>query len=143
MVQQRTRPQTVSYALSDSPVGQAAWIYEKFQRWADCNGDPERLFGRDALLDNITLYWLTNSAVSSARLYWESAGADLGSIRVDVPAGCSVFPREITLLSRRWAERTYRNLIYWNELDRGGHFPAFEQPQLFVQELRACFRAAR
>jgi epoxide hydrolase len=139
LIQQRTRPQTLSYALTDSPAGQAAWIYEKFKVWTDCNGDPETTLSRDEMLDNITLYWLTGTAASAARLYWESAGDGFAPATVDVPTGCSLFPRELMRLSRRWAEKVYRNIIYWNELDRGGHFAAFEQPALFVEELRACF----
>ena len=138
--QQRTRPQTLGYALADSPVGQMAWIVEKFHGWADCDGDPESIFSRDHLLDNAMLYWLTNSAASSARLYWHSfANFSLGEIHV--PTGCSLFPKELMRLSRRWAEGRYKNIVYWNELDCGGHFAAMEQPELFVAELRACFGA--
>lgn len=140
--QQKTRPQTLGYGLADSPVGQAAWIYEKFQGWSDCGDDPDTAFGRDALLDNIMLYWLTNSGASSARLYWESF--DRFSVdRVEVPVGISIFPREIFRASRRWAERVYRNIIHWGVLPRGGHFAAFEVPDLFVAELRACFATLR
>jgi epoxide hydrolase len=136
---QATRPQTLGYALADSPVAQAAWIYEKFYAWSDCAGDPDTLFGRDALLDNIMLYWLTGTGASSARLYWESFRSSFGPTVLDLPVGCSIFPKEIIPASRRWAERCYRNLIYWNRLERGGHFAAFEQPDLFVQEMRNCF----
>jgi pimeloyl-ACP methyl ester carboxylesterase len=115
-------------------------MYEKFKAWTDCENDPETALSRDEMLDNITLYWLTGTAASSARLYWESAGDGFTPAPVDVPTGCSLFPRELIRLSRRWAENIYRNIIYWNELDRGGHFAAFEQPELFVAELRACFR---
>ena len=140
--QQKTRPQTLGYGLADSPVGQAAWIYEKFQGWSDCGDDPDTAFGRDALLDNIMLYWLTNSGASSARLYWESF--DHFSVdRVEVPTGVSIFPREIFRASRRWAERVYRDIIHWGTLPRGGHFAAFEVPDLFVAELRACFATLR
>lgn len=140
--QQSTRPQTLGYALVDSPVGQAAWILEKFWAWTDCNGHPENALGRDAMLDNIMLYWLTASGASSARLYWESFGS-FSAGEVQTPTGCSIFPKEIFLCSRRWAENRYKNIIYWNELDRGGHFAAFEQPALFVDELRKCFRLIR
>jgi pimeloyl-ACP methyl ester carboxylesterase len=138
-VLQATRPQTLGYGLADSPVAQAAWIYEKFHSWSDCNGDPDALFTREALLDNIMLYWLTNTGASSGRLYWESFRKAFGPTVVELPVGCSIFPKEIVPAPRRWAERFYRNLIHWNELDRGGHFAAFEQPELFVQELRQCF----
>ncbi len=135
---QGTRPQTIGYALADSPIGQAAWIYEKFQAWTDNDGMPESALSVDAMLDAITLYWLTNSAASSARLYWESAEA-FKAQTIDLPVGASIFPAEIFRPSRRWAERNYLNLIHWNEPPRGGHFAAFEQPGLFVDELRACF----
>ncbi len=97
---------------------------------------------RDELLDNVMLYWLTDSAASSARLYWESFGS-FSADPVEVPAGCSIFPKEIFRCSRRWAEKRFQNLIYWNELDRGGHFAAFERPEVFVDELRGCFRRLR
>jgi pimeloyl-ACP methyl ester carboxylesterase len=144
-LQQATRPQTIGYALADSPVGQAAWIYEKFHAWTDNNGDPESALTRDEMLDNITLYWLTNTAASSARIYFENAGsgATNNSGVVELPVGCSIFPREIVPAPRSWAERLFPKLIHWNELDRGGHFAAFEQPVLFTKELRDCFRSLR
>lgn len=140
--QQSTRPQTLGYALADSPLGQAAWIIEKFWAWTDCDGHPENAIRRDDMLDNVMVYWLTNSAASSARLYWES----FGKIRHDtvkVPVGCSLFPKEIFSASRRWSEKTFENIVHWNELDKGGHFAAMEQPEIFVDELRTCFRAVR
>lgn len=140
--QQSTRPQTLGYGLVDSPIGQAAWIIEKFWAWTDCNGHPEQALTRDEMLDNIMLYWLTGSAASSARLYWESFGS-FSAGEVNTPTGCSIFPKEIFVCSRRWASNRYRNIVYWNELDRGGHFAAFEQPELFVSELRNCFRLLR
>ena len=140
--QQSTRPQTLGYGLVDSPIGQAAWILEKFWAWTDCNGHPENALTRDEMLDNIMLYWLTGSAASSARLYWESFGS-FSAGEVEIPTGCSIFPKEIFVCSRRWAGNRYRNIVYWNELERGGHFAAFEQPELFVQELRNCFRLVR
>jgi pimeloyl-ACP methyl ester carboxylesterase len=144
-LQQSTRPQTIGYALADSPAGQAAWIYEKFHAWTDNNGDPESALTRDEMLDNITLYWLTDTAASSARIYFEHAGiVDKGNSGVvDLPVGCSIFPREIVPAPRSWAERFFPKLIHWNELDRGGHFAAFEQPALFTKELRNCFRSLR
>lgn len=139
---QRTRPQTIGYALADSPVGQMAWILEKFRNWSDCGDDLLSVYNRDALLDNVTLYWLTNSAASSARLYWHSFGS-MAFDPIAVPAGGSIFPKELFQASRRWAEKRFSALIYWNELDKGGHFAAFEQPAVFVEEVRACFAKAR
>jgi pimeloyl-ACP methyl ester carboxylesterase len=141
--QQRTRPQTLGYGLADSPVGQMAWIVEKFHGWSDCGqdsgqGDPEAVFSRDHLLDNVMLYWLTNSAASSAQLYWHSLTA-FGQGDVKVPTGCTLAPWEIIRASRRWAEKRFHNIAYWNETERGGHFLAMERPELFVEEVRACF----
>jgi epoxide hydrolase len=140
---QATRPQTIGYALTDSPVGQAAWIYEKFHAWTDNDGDPEDALSRDEMLDVITLYWLTETAASSARMYLENAAVIGAPPVIEIPVGCSNFPGEIVPAPRSWAERVYPNLIYWSELDRGGHFAAFEEPALFTQELRDCFRALR
>ena len=140
---QATRPQTIGYALTDSPVGQAAWIYEKFHAWTDNDGDPEHALTRDEMLDVITLYWLTETAASSARMYLENAEVTGDPPVIEMRVGCSIFPREIVPAPRSWAERVYPNLIHWNELDRGGHFAAFEQPALFTEELRDCFRALR
>jgi pimeloyl-ACP methyl ester carboxylesterase len=140
---QATKPQTLGYGLSDSPAAQAAWIYEKFHGWSDCGGDPASVLTLDEMLDNITLYWLTGSGASSARLYWESLAGAFQPPSTDVPTGCSLFPKEVMRPSRRWASRTYRNIVYWNELEAGGHFAAFEQPELFVQEVRNCFRPFR
>ena len=144
--QQSTRPQTLGYGLADSPAGQAAWILEKFRAWTDCGegdaGHPENALSRDELLDNVMMYWLTDSAASSARLYWESF--DTPNMEpITIPVGASIFPKEIFRSSRRWAEKRFTRLVHWNELERGGHFAAFEQPELFVGELRACFRAMR
>lgn len=141
--QQSTRPQTLGYALADSPSGQALWIYEKFWKWMDCNGDPLSVLSADEILDNIMLYWLGNSAASSARLYWESYQGAFTAVPLSLPAGCSVFAKEIYRAPRSWAEACMSQLIHWNELDRGGHFAAFEQPALFVGELRTCFRTLR
>lgn len=141
--QQSTRPQTLGYGLTDSPAGQAAWIYEKFHAWSDCDGDPLNVWTRDEILDNIMLYWLTATGTSSARMYWESLGSAFNPQPTDIPTGLSLFPKEIFQPSRRWAERQYSNIIHWNKLDRGGHFAAFEQPELFVNELRECFRKIR
>jgi pimeloyl-ACP methyl ester carboxylesterase len=144
-----TRPQTVGYSLVDSPAGLCAWIVEKFWSWTDCDGHPENVLTRDELLDNLMLYWLPGTGASSARLYWESmrevrelftrANTDV----VAVPTGCSIFPKEIQRPSRRWAEKRFTDIRHWNELDRGGHFAAFEQPGLFVDELRTFFAMVR
>jgi pimeloyl-ACP methyl ester carboxylesterase len=144
--QQSTRPQTLGYGLADSPVGQMAWIVEKFYFWMDCEQGgikhPEHVLSKDELLDNVMLYWLNNTAASSARLYWESFGSpNLDPIHM--PVGCSIFPKEIFRCSRRWAQKRFSKLVYWNELDKGGHFAAFEQPDIFIAELRACFKALR
>lgn len=141
--QQSTRPQTLGYGLVDSPIGQAAWILEKFYQWTDCKGHPENVLTRDELLDNVMFYWLSASGASSARLYWESFGRGGGAGDIKVPSGISVFPKEIFKCSERWARRRYKDLRYYNILDKGGHFAAFEQPELFVEELRACFRMMR
>ena len=140
--EQSTRPQTVGYGLVDSPAGQAAWIVEKFWAWTDCDGHPENVLTRDELLDNVMLYWLPAAGASSARLYWESFVAP-GFDPVGVPTGCSIFPKEIMRMSRRWAATRFTDIVYWNELDRGGHFAAFEQPGAFVDELRSFFRLVR
>ncbi len=137
--QQSTRPQTLGYALVDSPAGQAAWILEKFWAWTDCNGDPESVLSRDEMLDNVMVYWVNAAAASSARLYWESFGGALGAEPVQVPMGGTVFPKEIFRTSKRFAERVYPNIIYWSERSNGGHFAAFEQPEVFVEEVRNCF----
>jgi epoxide hydrolase len=140
--QQSTRPQTLGYALADSPAGQAAWILEKFWSWSDCDGHPENVFDRDELLDNVMFYWATNSAASSARLYWESFARGRPT-QVPVPVGVTVYPKEIVPPVRAWMEADYPNIVYWNEQRRGGHFAAFEQPELFVEDVRNCFRQFR
>jgi len=137
--QQSTRPQTVGYALLDSPSGQAAWILEKFHAWTDNDGHPEDVLTRDELLDNVMIYWLTETAASSARLYWESMGKTRTG-EVHVPMGGSIFPKEIMRPSRRWAEKRFKNIVYWNRLDKGGHFAAFEQPELYLNEIRTWAR---
>jgi pimeloyl-ACP methyl ester carboxylesterase len=144
-VLQSTRPQTVGYSLADSPAGQAGWILEKFWAWTDCQGHPEKALSRDELLDNIMLYWLPNNGASSARLYWESFRRSFGANpqTVSLPTGVSQFAHELSLPPREWVERRYSNIVYWNEVARGGHFAAFEQPELFIEELRRCFRLMR
>ncbi len=140
--QQSTRPQTIGYGLVDSPALLCAWIVEKFWSWTDCDGDPATVLTRDEMLDNIMLYWLPGTGASAARLYWESFRKPLPG-PVTVPVGCSIFPKEIFRPSRRWAEQRFPQLHYWNELDKGGHFAAFEQPETFVSEVRAAFRPLR
>ena len=140
--QQSTRPQTLGYGLVDSPAGQAAWIYEKMWAWTDNKGTPEDALTPDEMLDNIMLYWLPRTGASSARLYWESFGV-FASTELSLPVGVSIYPREIFRPSRRWAEKRMSNIIHWNELDKGGHFAAWEQPEIFVGEIRDCFRHVR
>ncbi len=140
--QQSTRPQTLGYALTDSPVGQLAWILEKFQAWTDCDGHPENAITRDTILDIVTQYWLTASAASSARLYWESFASFLPGARVDIPTGVAAFPREIIRAPRPWCEQAYA-ITHWTDMPRGGHFAALEQPDLLVADLRECFRPLR
>jgi pimeloyl-ACP methyl ester carboxylesterase len=141
--EQSTRPQTVGYALADSAIGQAAWIYEKYREWSDCRGDPLNSFTLDEMLDNIMLYWLPNAAASSARMYWESFARVAPTAPVRTPTGVSLFPAEIYRPTRRWSERFLPNLVYWNEPARGGHFASFEAPDLFVEEMRRFFAAFR
>jgi len=142
--QQATRPQTIGYSLVDSPVGLLAWILEKFRAWTDCNGHPENALSRDEMLDNIMVYWLNAAGASSARLYWESQSlGPIPSYEIHKPTGISMFPKEIIRSSKRWAENTFKNIHYWNELDKGGHFPAFEQPELFVTEVRCSFNGMK
>jgi pimeloyl-ACP methyl ester carboxylesterase len=136
------RPQTVGYGLTDSPAGLAAWMYDYN------NGEPQRLLTKDEMLDDITLYWLTNTAVSSARLYWENKSALLSAAaqktaEISIPVGVTVFPGEIYRAPKSWTQEAYRNLIYFNEVDKGGHFAAWEEPELFTAELRAAFKSLR
>jgi pimeloyl-ACP methyl ester carboxylesterase len=141
--QPSTWPQTIEYALADSPAGQAMWIYEKFYRWTDKTGSLEDALSRDQMLDNISLYWFTNTAASSARINWENKDASLSGGKLSLPVAATVFPREIYRPPKSWAEQTYSNLIYWNEAEHGGHFAAFEEPDIFVEEMRSAFRQLR
>jgi epoxide hydrolase len=147
--EQATRPQTIGYALLDSPAALCAWVVEKFWAWTDSDGHPENVLSRDELLDNVMLYWLTRSGASAARLYWESIRqvnewiSGPLSDSVTVPTGCSIFPKELQRPSRRWAEKRFTDIRYWNEPAKGGHFAAFEQPELFVEDVRAFFRLVR
>jgi len=148
-LEQSTKPQTIGYGLVDSPMALLTWIVEKFQAWTDCDGNPENALSRDEMLDNVMLYWLPGTGASSARLYWESfkqvqewfTASTVDT--VNVPTGCSIFPKDLPRPSRRWAARRYTDIRYWNEPDKGGHFAAFEQPDLFVNEVRSFFRLVR
>ncbi|HEY6413265.1 MAG TPA: epoxide hydrolase [Edaphobacter sp.] len=143
--EQGTRPQTLSYGLNDSPVGLAAWIVEKFRAWSDCGGDVERIFGRDELLTNVMLYWVTETIPSSVRLYYESRQQPLSlscSNRVEPPVAVALFPRELAMPPRSLAERGL-NIVRWTEMPRGGHFAAMEQPELLAEDVRAFFRELR
>jgi pimeloyl-ACP methyl ester carboxylesterase len=153
-LEQATRPQTIGYALTDSPVALAAWMldhdtdsYEKITR-AFVDGEPSGQLTRDQIVDNVTLYWLTGTGTSAAREYWESgqaqaraAGQDPPEVRL--PVGFTTFPGEIFRVPRSWVEKVYPNVTYFNEVDRGGHFAAWEEPELFASELRAAFRSLR
>lgn len=136
--EQATRPQTLGYGLTDSPVGQLAWIVEKFWAWTDCDGHPENVLTRDEMLDNVMLYWATASATSSARLYWESFKKMLEAGPVQAPTGVAAFPKEIVPSPRSWCESRY-HITHWTDMPRGGHFAAFEQPELFADDVRAFF----
>lgn len=138
-----TRPQAIGYGLNDSPVGLAAWIFDYN------NGELERLLPRDDVLDNVTLYWLTNTATSAARIYWETGGQSIilapaqNTTEISLPVAISVFPGEVYRAPETWARKAYRNLAYFNEVGKGGHFAAWEQPELFSAELRAAFKSLR
>ncbi|UXN60044.1 epoxide hydrolase family protein [Phyllobacterium zundukense] len=145
-----TRPQTIGYAITDSPAGLAAWMlgHPGFSRWTYSNDDPEKSV--DEVLDDVTLYWLTNSATSSGRLYWEYGGGRSPALsavemtsEISLPVAITVFPFENYRAPETWARRAYRNLIYFHEVDKGGHFAAWEQPALFSAELRAAFKSQR
>jgi pimeloyl-ACP methyl ester carboxylesterase len=138
-----TRPQTLDYSLADSPAGLAAWFYDKFADWTDTGGQPERSLTRDEMLDDITLYWLTNTGTSGARLYWENNANNFHAVDIALPAAITVFPGEIYQAPRSWAVRSYHQLIYYNKVDKGGHFAAWEEPELFAAEIRAAFRSLR
>lgn len=143
-----TRPQTIGYPLADSPSGLAAWIYEKFAQWSDSGGIPERVLSRDEMLDDITLYWLTNTGASASRFYWENNNNNFSSEAqktkdIKVPVAISVFPKEIYKAPESWSRQAYPTLYYYHQAEKGGHFAAWEQPQLFTEELRAAFRPFR
>ncbi|MFP3991490.1 epoxide hydrolase family protein [Streptomyces sp. E11-3] len=138
---QSTRPQTLGYGLADSPVAQLAWIAEKYWTWTDHDGDLDQAIGRDRLLDTASLYWLTNTGTSSARLYWESHNR-VPMHQIAVPSGITIFPKDARM-PRPWIEQRFTDLRHWNDADRGGHFPAIEQPDFLVDELRTFFRPLR
>jgi pimeloyl-ACP methyl ester carboxylesterase len=142
-----TRPQTLGYSLADSPVGMLAFFYDKFEEWTFTGGQPERELTRDEMLDDVTLYWLTNTGASSSRSYWDAAQGGGGPFNAfdipNVPVAVTVFPGEIYPAPKSWAEKSFKKLIYWNEVDKGGHFAAWEQPEIFTNEVRAAFRSLR
>ncbi|MFC8656213.1 epoxide hydrolase [Streptomyces parvus] len=144
--QQATRPQTIGYALVDSPVGLLAWILDKFAEWSDTGDSPFETISRDRVLDNVTLYWLTRTGASAARIYYESHDSLDPALRVDVPSAITMYPRDIDKTPRPWAEQRYRNIVRWRSPEAGGHFPSLEMPEFFVADLReglAAVLAAR
>jgi pimeloyl-ACP methyl ester carboxylesterase len=138
-----TRPQTLGYGLADSPAGLAAWFYDKFATWTYSGGEAERSLTKDEMLDDISLYWFTNTATSAARLYWENNANNFNAVDISIPAAVTVFPGEIYRAPRSWAEQSYHQLVYFNEVDKGGHFAAWEEPEIFAAEIRAAFRSLR
>jgi pimeloyl-ACP methyl ester carboxylesterase len=142
-----TRPQTLGYSLADSPVGMLAFFYDKFTEWTFSKGMPENSLTRDEILDDVTLYWLTNTGTSSSRSYWDAAQGGGGPFNAfditEVPVAVTIFPGEIYRAPKTWGEQSFKKLIYWNEVDKGGHFAAWEEPELFSAELRAAFKSLR
>ncbi len=137
--QQATRPQTIGYSLVDSPVGLLAWILDKFAEWTDTEDSPFETMSRDRVLDDVTLYWLTRTGASSARIYYESHGGVNAldpDLRVDVPAAISIYPRDIEKCPRAWAQQRYRKIVRWTTPETGGHFPSLEVPESFVKDLQ-------
>ncbi|MFG3078382.1 epoxide hydrolase family protein [Streptomyces sp. NPDC048225] len=134
--QQATRPQTIGYSLVDSPVGLLAWIVDKFAEWSDTRDTPFETISRDRILDNVTLYWLTRSGASAARIYYESHNSLDPELRVDVPSAITAYPHDVEKCPRPWAEQRYRRIVRWGLPDKGGHFPSLEVPALFVEDLR-------
>jgi microsomal epoxide hydrolase len=142
---QGTRPQTLSYAMNDSPAGLAGWIVEKFRGWSDCGGEVESAISRDDMLTNITVYWVTQTANSSFRIYLETMRAGQFQpipVRIEVPTACAIFPREVVKAPRAWAEKAW-DLRQWTEMPRGGHFPALEVPELLAPDVHRFFRDLR
>ena len=143
--EQGTKPQTLGVGLNDSPAGLLAWIVEKFRAWSDCDGHPENCFSRDQLLTNVMLYWMTQTATSSAQLYWETNRSGVLTERlpfIEVPTGVGRYPKEVLRWPRSWVEQQY-NVTHWATMERGGHFAAMEQPELFADDLQTFFRTAR
>ncbi|KAH8822086.1 Alpha/Beta hydrolase protein [Xylogone sp. PMI_703] len=138
-----TRPQTISYSLSDSPMGQATWIYEKFYDWTDNKGDPEDALSLDEMLDNISVYWFSRSAASSSRVFWEVKDFKFDIGAIDLPVAAMIFEKDIFKHPRKWIDRAYPNLIHFSKVQKGAHFGSFEQPELFVKDLRAAFTGLR
>ncbi|MFR9768903.1 epoxide hydrolase family protein [Nocardia sp. SC052] len=134
--QQATRPQTIGYSLVDSPVGLLAWILDKFAEWTDTEDSPFETISRDRVLDDVTLYWLTRTGASSARIYYESHDSLDPELRVDVPSAITVYPRDIEKCPRPWAQERYRQIVRWNSPEAGGHFPSLEVPEYFVKDLQ-------
>ncbi|MFD4999180.1 epoxide hydrolase family protein [Streptomyces buecherae] len=144
--QQATRPQTIGYALVDSPVGLLAWILDKFAEWSDTEDSPFETISRDRVLDDVTLYWLTRTGASAARIYYESHDSLDPELRVDVPSAITMYPRDVEKCPRPWAQQRYRHLVRWRSPESGGHFPSLEVPAYFVRDLReglAAVLAAR
>jgi pimeloyl-ACP methyl ester carboxylesterase len=143
-----TRPQTIGYGLCDSPATLAAFMYEKIAEWTDSGGEPERVLTKDEILDAISLYWLTNTGASASRFYWENnnnnfSAAAQKTAEITVPVAVTVFPAEIYRAPKTWTQRAYPTLHYFNEVEKGGHFAAWEQPELFAAEMRAAFKTLR
>ncbi|MBD9453285.1 epoxide hydrolase [Rhizobium sp. RHZ02] len=138
-----TRPETVGYGIADSPVGLAAWLYDKIADWVFTRGEPEKALTKDMILDNITLYWLTNTGPSSGRIYWENTVSGAKLTAIQVPVGVTVFPGEVYKPPKEWLSRAYPKLVYYNRASKGGHFAAWEEPKLFSEEIRAAFRSLR
>jgi pimeloyl-ACP methyl ester carboxylesterase len=143
-----TRPQTIGYSLNDSPAGLAAFFLDKFNDWTYSGGNAGKVLSKDEMLDDITLYWLTSTGTSSARLYWENNNNNFNAVEqktaeISIPVAITVFPGEIYQAPKTWAQRAYRNLVYFNEVNKGGHFAQWEQPQLFAEEMRAAFKKLR
>jgi len=143
-----TRPQTLGYGLTDSPVGLASFFLDKFNDWTYSGGNAEKSLTRDEILDDISLYWFTNTANSSASLYWENNNNNFNVVEqktndIKIPVAVTVFPGEIYQAPKSWTQKSYKNLIYFNEVNKGGHFASWEEPQLFTEELRAAFRSLR
>jgi pimeloyl-ACP methyl ester carboxylesterase len=134
--QQATRPQTIGYSLVDSPVGLLAWILDKFAEWSDTEDSPFGTISRDRILDDVTLYWLTRTGASAARIYYESHNSLDPELRVDVPSALTMYPRDVEKCPRPWAQQRYRQIVRWSTPENGGHFPSLEVPEYFVKDLR-------